>query len=194
MRETSPHQPMNAYILAILERHKQPSLEAWGNQLVETLRNIARNHPEERTCALNLAETLTRIGQFDAACPWYRQAVENRLKSDRPDLVNLGLTSVPGTPHFTIIGAMKGGTTSLYHYLSHHPQIFPTARKEIDFWSWRYQRQLDWYLAHFAPPAAVRGLYHWRCQSNLSSPSSSSFTDGPSLSQDENRRHLTKSS
>ena len=140
---------------AILEQPHEPGIAAWGERLVEILETLAQQHPQERTCALNLAEALTRLGQFQAARPWYRRAVENRLKRDRPDLAHLQphlqLSSTPSSPQFTIIGVMKGGTTSLYHYLSHHPQIVPSARKEIDFWSWRYQRGLDWYLAHFAP-------------------------------------------
>jgi len=37
------------------------------------------------------------------------------------------------TPDFLIVGAAKGGTTSLYYYLKQHPQIFFTAVKEPCF-------------------------------------------------------------
>jgi len=33
-------------------------------------------------------------------------------------------------PNFIIVGAAKAGTTSLYHYLSRHPQVFMSAEKE----------------------------------------------------------------
>lgn len=36
-------------------------------------------------------------------------------------------------PNFLIIGAYKGGTTSLYHYLNEHPQIFMSRIKETRF-------------------------------------------------------------
>ncbi len=36
-------------------------------------------------------------------------------------------------PDFIIIGTQKGGTTSLYNYLSAHPFIMPAARKEVHF-------------------------------------------------------------
>ncbi|MDY7024385.1 MAG: sulfotransferase, partial [Cyanobacteriota bacterium] len=52
---------------------------------------------------------------------------------------------------FIVIGTQKGGTTSLYYYLAKHPQIMPSLIKEIDFWSIKYQRGLEWYLAHFPP-------------------------------------------
>lgn len=36
-------------------------------------------------------------------------------------------------PNFLIIGAMKAGTTALYHYLEQHPQIYMSPVKETDF-------------------------------------------------------------
>jgi len=33
-------------------------------------------------------------------------------------------------PNFLIVGAAKSGTTSLYHYLAQHPQVFMAANKE----------------------------------------------------------------
>ena len=38
-------------------------------------------------------------------------------------------------PGFLIIGAQKGGTTSLYFYLAEHPRIVPPKRKEIGFFT-----------------------------------------------------------
>lgn len=47
---------------------------------------------------------------------------------------------------------MKAGTTSLYHYLRTHPEVFMPSIKELDFFveeiNWR--RGLDWYKAQFA--------------------------------------------
>ena len=55
-------------------------------------------------------------------------------------------------PTFIVIGAMKGGTTSLWEYLRAHPQVFMPEAKEIQYFSnpGRYERGLDWYLEHFA--------------------------------------------
>lgn len=36
-------------------------------------------------------------------------------------------------PNFLIIGAGSCGTTSLYHYLKQHPQIFMSPQKETRF-------------------------------------------------------------
>lgn len=55
-------------------------------------------------------------------------------------------------PNFLLIGAMKAGTTSLYHYLKIHPQIFMPEYKAPEFFveesNWR--RGIDWYRKQFA--------------------------------------------
>jgi hypothetical protein len=38
-------------------------------------------------------------------------------------------------PNFFIIGAQKAGTTSLYHYLKQHPQVYMSPRKEPIFFN-----------------------------------------------------------
>jgi hypothetical protein len=71
-------------------------------------------------------------------------------------------------PNFVVVGAPKCGTTSLYHYLKQHPQIFLPARKELHYFSFHFMEQLlagpgdrnilttscrtfEDYLAYFAP-------------------------------------------
>jgi hypothetical protein len=38
-------------------------------------------------------------------------------------------------PNFFIVGAARSGTTSLDQYLSQHPEIFMTPRKETHFFA-----------------------------------------------------------
>ncbi|MEG3988905.1 tetratricopeptide repeat protein [Microcoleus sp. S28C3] len=57
-------------------------------------------------------------------------------------------------PNFIIIGCQRCGTTSLYTYLAQHPQILTPIKKEMDFFSWHFDRGIDWYLAHFPPMPA----------------------------------------
>ena len=52
-------------------------------------------------------------------------------------------------PQFLIIGAQRGGTTSLYTYLSEHPQVLRAARKEIHFFDRHFDEGETWYRAHF---------------------------------------------
>ncbi len=52
-------------------------------------------------------------------------------------------------PSFVIIGAQKAGTSSLYAYLARHPAVGASHKKEIQYFSYRYQRPQLWYRAHF---------------------------------------------
>lgn len=57
-------------------------------------------------------------------------------------------------PTFLVIGAYKAGTTSLYHYLRAHPQVFMTETKETFYFSDEaYHNGQDWYEAQFAAGA-----------------------------------------
>src|ERR1700722_13551212 len=42
---------------------------------------------------------------------------------------------MPNLPSFFIVGAPKAGTTSLYHYLDQHPEIFMSPIKEPNYFA-----------------------------------------------------------
>lgn len=52
-------------------------------------------------------------------------------------------------PDALIIGVQKGGTTSLYHYLSQHPRVFASSKKEPGFFSKNYDLGQRWYRSFF---------------------------------------------
>lgn len=60
-------------------------------------------------------------------------------------------------PDFIIIGTMRGGTTSLYSYLTNHPNIGPAYMKEVHFFDVYYHKGLPWYRAQF--PSSVQKYY-----------------------------------
>lgn len=53
------------------------------------------------------------------------------------------------TPAFIIAGAQKCGTSSLFAYLSEHPQVFPAFRKEVKYFEAHYPLGEAWYRANF---------------------------------------------
>ena len=66
-------------------------------------------------------------------------------------------------PDFVIIGAKRGGTTSLYNYVLEHPSIqplFPGRQhiKGVHYYDSNYDRGLRWYRAHFPLQAGGRHL------------------------------------
>jgi hypothetical protein len=52
-------------------------------------------------------------------------------------------------PDFIIIGAQKGGTTSLFYYLADHPNIVGARRKEVHFFNNNFHKGMSWYRAQF---------------------------------------------
>jgi hypothetical protein len=58
-----------------------------------------------------------------------------------PDRVSANLRPGPGEcvrlPNFVLIGAPKCGTTSLYHYLRQHPEIYLPDRKELHYFTYQ---------------------------------------------------------
>ncbi|MEG4112181.1 MULTISPECIES: tetratricopeptide repeat protein [unclassified Microcoleus] len=136
---------------------------------VENLcREVIAAQPEAFWPYLNLGEALTRQGKIPEAIDFYRTVSYKQsfasLISKRtgkipvpqadtgilPVIQNWNLKSVK-VPNFIIIGSQRCGTTSLYTYLSKHPQILTPIKKEMDFFSWHFDRGIDWYLAHFPP-------------------------------------------
>jgi len=70
-----------------------------------------------------------------------------------------GRTNDAGLPNFLVIGAMKAGTTSLFHYLQAHPQVYLSPLKEVDFFAVgaNWWRGVEWYRKQFqkAPANAI---------------------------------------
>ena len=59
-------------------------------------------------------------------------------------------------PDFIIIGTQRGGTTSLYTYLTAHPKIAPARVKEVHYFSVNYEKGLDWYRSNFPRTRGLR--------------------------------------
>jgi sulfotransferase family protein len=64
-------------------------------------------------------------------------------------------------PNFLIIGSMKSGTTSLWTYMRHHPDVFFPVEKEPSFFvpSLNWERGIEWYesLYEGSEARAARG-------------------------------------
>lgn len=54
-------------------------------------------------------------------------------------------------PNFLVIGAIKGGTTALYHYLKQHPDVFLSSIKEARYFAVDPDQPLDAGFNRFAP-------------------------------------------
>ena len=52
-------------------------------------------------------------------------------------------------PSFLIIGGIRCGTTSLIRYLGEHPDVAPSATKEVHYYDWYFDRGESWYRSWF---------------------------------------------
>jgi hypothetical protein len=83
-------------------------------------------------------------------------SVKNRARALAYDLYSTGAmiprrltSSRRHLPDFLIIGAQKCGTASLFAYLTSHPSILRSFRKEIHYFDRNFHRGEAWYRAFF---------------------------------------------
>ena len=111
-----------------------------------------RDNPQSFWAYLNVGEALTRQGKTAEATLYYQSACYQQTLTSNSEFVKKywEIGKLTG-PEFVIIGVHKGGTTSLYAYLIQHPQVIAPIKKEMDFWSWKFNGSVDWYRSHFSP-------------------------------------------
>lgn len=64
-------------------------------------------------------------------------------------MIKKGFSFLRVLPNYIIIGAQKSGTSSLFYYLSQHPQVVNSNRKEVHYFDKNYHRSVSWYKQHF---------------------------------------------
>lgn len=75
-----------------------------------------------------------------------RRRIGRRLTGPRLVAARMGLCQ---DPTFIIIGAQKGGTSSLYEYVIRHPEARRPQHKEMHYFDVHYDKGLDWYRSQF---------------------------------------------
>jgi hypothetical protein len=68
-----------------------------------------------------------------------------RLRAD----YRLLTSPLRGLPTSLVIGAQRGGTTSLFNYLAQHPDVLPPLGKEIHYFDYFYHRGIRYYRGRF---------------------------------------------
>lgn len=61
-------------------------------------------------------------------------------------------------PSFLIIGAMKCGTSSLYHYLTQHPRVIEASKKEVHYFDFNNELGIPWYRSHFPKESSLKPI------------------------------------
>ncbi|MCC3413457.1 MULTISPECIES: tetratricopeptide repeat protein [unclassified Microcoleus] len=120
--------------------------------LVALYREVIEILPNFPLAYINLAVALSKQGKIQESIALFQTAVRLQTVASRPELSQVEWNSTQlCEPDFIIIGSPRCGTTSLYKYITSHPQILPAANKEICFFSEHFNKGLAWYQAHFPP-------------------------------------------
>ena len=118
--------------------------------LIQFYRQLVTEYPDITIAWGNLGDALTQNDCVSEAIECYRKASYQQAVQTYPQLAQLTWKQKKECgPDFIVAGASKSGTSSIYFYLSRHPQILLSHTKEIDFYWQNYKRGIDWYLAHF---------------------------------------------
>ncbi len=106
-----------------------------------------------------LGYALTKQGLGGEAIAHFQEASRRKSRIMKPQIADtLWQSALPSQPSFIILGGFKCATTSLYQYLTAHPQIVPALEKELDFFDREFEQGLDWYLSHFPALPENMGL------------------------------------
>lgn len=143
--ELNPH-----FTAAYIDLQYTPVSSKQLEQVIDFYRRIVRHHSNIPIAWGNLGDALTEQGNIKEAISCYQTSCYQRVVSFYPQLAQLDWKEKKENgPDFIIIGAAKCGTSSLFNYLSHHPQILFPHKKELDFFWKNFDKGIDWYLAQF---------------------------------------------
>lgn len=117
---------------------------------IKILSQLIHSQKRLKFTRLLLGNLLSREGRIEEAIACYQTVSYQQTLASHPEIAKQHWHPQQlRQPDFIICGLPKCGTTSLYHYLTAHPQILTAVEKEICFFSHYFERGLDWYLAHF---------------------------------------------
>jgi tetratricopeptide (TPR) repeat protein len=123
------------------------------NDTIAIYRQVIASLPNFPLAYINLAVALSKQGKIEESIALFQTAVRLQTIVSRPELAQVEWNAEKlRSPDFIIIGSPRCGTTSLYKYITFHPQILAAANKEICFFSEHFNKGLAWYQAHFPPP------------------------------------------
>ena len=127
-----------------------PIAKQQSTTLINFYRQIVTENPKITIAWGNLGDALTQQDRVSEAIDCYRKGSYQQAIQTYPYLAKLDWQPEKKlAPDFIIAGASKSGTSSIYYYLSRHPQILLSHKKELDFYWTNYKRGIEWYLAHF---------------------------------------------
>lgn len=125
---------------------------------IDLLKQTIKNQPNFLFSQYLLGNLLSQQGKVKEAIACYQTFSYQQILTSHPELAKQHWNPQQlRKPDFIIGGLPKCGTTSIYGYLTSHPQILTAVAKEINFFSHFFHRGVDYYYAHF--PAIQNNNY-----------------------------------
>lgn len=125
---------------------------------IDLLKQTIKIQPQYLFAKYLLGNLLSQQGKVKEAIACYQTFSYQQILVSHPELAKQHWNpQTSRKPDFIICGLPKCGTTSIYGYLTSHPQVLTAVEKEINFFSHFFHRGLDYYYAHF--PAIVNNNY-----------------------------------
>ena len=121
--------------------------EALLPELVTFYEAMCVRQPNRALMRQMLSHYLMKKGDMKRAIQESRHAARMGLGKLRQFLAPA--TAEPTPPDFVILGAPKGGTTSVLRWLGHVPGLWCHPRKELNFFDGLYCYGPSWYCAQF---------------------------------------------
>ncbi|MBN3958898.1 tetratricopeptide repeat-containing sulfotransferase family protein [Nostoc sp. NMS8] len=131
----------------------------WSNEKIDSglleegvtiLRETIQNQPNFYFARVVLGILLTLQGKSEEAIDSYQAASYQQILISHPQLMEKQWDfNQKLQPNFLIPGFIRCGTTSLYSFLSTHPQVLPAVDKEVHFFGNFSEQGINYYLAHF---------------------------------------------
>ncbi|MEH2059258.1 MAG: sulfotransferase domain-containing protein [Nostoc sp.] len=117
---------------------------------IDLLKQTIKNQPIFLFAQYLLGILLIQQGKVKEAIACYKTLSYQQILASHPELAKQHWNSQKSRkPDFIICGLPRCGTTSIYGYLTSHPQVLTAVEKEINFFSHFFDRGLDYYYAHF---------------------------------------------
>ncbi len=117
---------------------------------IEILQQNIKTQPNFPFAYFVLGILQAHLGQIEAAIDCCQKASFQQLSNSHPQLLQSAWNPAQKrSPNFLVLGFIKCGTTSIYGYLSTHPQILPAVTKELHYFTDSPVQDIDYYLSHF---------------------------------------------
>jgi len=124
-------------------------IEDQAHKLREAKKRVSKMRQTIRTKDREI-EHLKKLFAADDPTQDHQGNPKNRQRISSPGKGSL--------PDFLIIGVQKGGTSSLYSYLTDHPQVASAFKKELHYFdSDKFGKGEGWYRSNFPPPTSENG-------------------------------------